>query len=109
MTTAQVGDRVRIQYCRLPEHAATPGGTTHQKTIEFIVGSRKIFRPFEHGHRWHGAGRAGGISRFSRTRVTAQLMQLISASVSEANTCRHRVVRRQAPVVYAALASYRGE
>jgi peptidylprolyl isomerase len=49
MTTAQVGDRVRIQYCRLPEHAATPGGTTHQKTIEFIVGSRKIFRALSMG------------------------------------------------------------
>jgi FKBP-type peptidyl-prolyl cis-trans isomerase 2 len=49
MSTAQVGDRVRIQYCRLPEHAATRGGTRHQKTIEFIVGSRKVFRSLSLG------------------------------------------------------------
>jgi FKBP-type peptidyl-prolyl cis-trans isomerase 2 len=49
MTTAHVGDRVRIQYCRLPEQAATPGGTGHQKTIEFTVGTRKVFRSLSLG------------------------------------------------------------
>lgn len=44
MHTAKLGDRVRIQYSRLPERAATPGGRHHQKTLEFTVGSRDVFR-----------------------------------------------------------------
>lgn len=43
MSTAEIGDRVRIQYCRLPERAAARGGTRHQNTIEFTVGSREVF------------------------------------------------------------------
>jgi FKBP-type peptidyl-prolyl cis-trans isomerase 2 len=44
MNVAKVGDRVRIQYCRLPENAASAGGTRQQKTLEFTVGSRKVLR-----------------------------------------------------------------
>jgi FKBP-type peptidyl-prolyl cis-trans isomerase 2 len=43
MHTAQLGDRVRIQYCRLPERAAARGGTRKQKTVEFTAGSREVF------------------------------------------------------------------
>jgi peptidylprolyl isomerase len=43
MHTAQIGDRVRIQYSRLPERAAAVGGTHKQKTLEFTVGSREVF------------------------------------------------------------------
>jgi len=43
MHTAQLGDRVRIQYCRLPERVAAAGKPNHQKTVEFTVGSPKVF------------------------------------------------------------------
>lgn len=43
MSTAQLGDRVRIQFRRLPKRAAAPGKPNHQKTVEFTVGSRKVF------------------------------------------------------------------
>jgi FKBP-type peptidyl-prolyl cis-trans isomerase 2 len=49
MNVAKVGDRVRIQYCRLPEQAAAPGGTVHQKTLEFIVGGREVFQSLSVG------------------------------------------------------------
>ena len=49
MSTAQIGDRVRIQYCRLPERAAASGGTRHQKTIEFTVGGNKVFHALSVG------------------------------------------------------------
>ena len=43
MHTAQIGDRVRIQYSRLPQRAAAPGVPHGQKTLEFIVGSKDVF------------------------------------------------------------------
>lgn len=49
MSTAKIGDRVRIQYSRLPERAAATGGSGHQKTIEFTVGSREVFRALSVG------------------------------------------------------------
>jgi hypothetical protein len=42
MHKAKPGDRVRIQYCRLPERAAAPGGTDRQKTVEFTVGVGEV-------------------------------------------------------------------
>jgi peptidylprolyl isomerase len=49
MHTAKPGDRVRIQYSRLPERAAAPGGTRRQRTLEFIVGSRDVFPTLSFG------------------------------------------------------------
>jgi peptidylprolyl isomerase len=49
MTKAKIGDRVRIQYCRLPEQAGTLGGTEHQRTLEFTVGGREVFRSLSVG------------------------------------------------------------
>lgn len=43
MSVVQLGDRVRIQYCRLPQRAAQPGGPNNQKTCEFTVGSGEVF------------------------------------------------------------------
>jgi len=43
MHTAQIGDRVRIQYSRLPQRAAAPGIPHGQKTLEFTVGSEDVF------------------------------------------------------------------
>jgi FKBP-type peptidyl-prolyl cis-trans isomerase 2 len=42
MHTAQIGDRVRIQYSRLPQRAAAPGVSRGQKTLEFTVGSNDV-------------------------------------------------------------------
>ena len=42
MHTAQIGDRVRIQYSRLPQRAAAPGVSHGQKTLEFTVGSNAV-------------------------------------------------------------------
>jgi peptidylprolyl isomerase len=42
MHTAQIGDRVRIQYSRLPQRAAARGESKGQKTLEFIVGSNDV-------------------------------------------------------------------
>src|SRR6185369_11720606 len=42
MHTAQIGDRVRVQYSRLPQRAAAPGASHGQKTLEFIVGSKDV-------------------------------------------------------------------
>jgi FKBP-type peptidyl-prolyl cis-trans isomerase (trigger factor) len=49
MTNVRLGDRVRIQYCRLPEQAGAPGGTRRQQTIEFVVGSRDVFHALSIG------------------------------------------------------------
>lgn len=42
MHTAQTGDRVRIQYSRLPQRAAARGESKGQKTLEFTVGSNDV-------------------------------------------------------------------
>ena len=42
MHTAQIGDRVRIQYSRLPQRAAARGASHGQKTLEFTVGSNEV-------------------------------------------------------------------
>ena len=42
MHTAQIGDRVRIQYSRLPQRAAARGESKGQKTLEFTVGSNDV-------------------------------------------------------------------
>src|ERR1043165_7383292 len=42
MQTAKIGDRVRIQYSRLPQRAAARGVSHGQKTLEFIVGSNDV-------------------------------------------------------------------
>jgi peptidylprolyl isomerase len=49
MHTAQLGDRVRIQYSRLPERAAASGGTRKQKTLEFTAGSKEVFPTLSFG------------------------------------------------------------
>jgi FKBP-type peptidyl-prolyl cis-trans isomerase 2 len=49
MHTAQIGDRVRIQYARLPERAAAAGGTHKQKTLEFTAGSREVIPSLSFG------------------------------------------------------------
>jgi peptidylprolyl isomerase len=49
MHTAKLGDRVRIQYSRLPERAAATGGTHKQKTLEFTAGSREVFPALSFG------------------------------------------------------------
>ena len=46
MHTAQIGDRVRIQYSRLPQRAAARGVSHGQKTLEFIVGSNDVHPAF---------------------------------------------------------------
>ena len=46
MHTAQIGDRVRIQYSRLPQRAAAPGASQGQKTLEFTVGSKEVSPAF---------------------------------------------------------------
>jgi peptidylprolyl isomerase len=49
MHTAQLGDRVRIQYSRLPQRAAARGVSHGQKTLEFTVGSREVFPTLSFG------------------------------------------------------------
>jgi peptidylprolyl isomerase len=49
MPTAQLGDRVRIQYSRLPQRAAARGVSHGQKTLEFTVGSREVFPTLSFG------------------------------------------------------------
>ena len=46
MYEAQLGDRVRVQYFRIPEHNAANGTANKrrgQKTCEFMVGSSEVF------------------------------------------------------------------
>ena len=43
MNTAKIGDRVRIQYSRLPQRAAASGVPHGQKMVEFTVGSKDVF------------------------------------------------------------------
>jgi FKBP-type peptidyl-prolyl cis-trans isomerase 2 len=64
ITTAQVGDRVRIQYSRLPERAAKPGGPKNQKTLEFTAGSGEVFPGLSFG--------VVGMSPGERKRFTLQ-------------------------------------
>jgi peptidylprolyl isomerase len=40
--TAKLGDRVRIQYCQLPEKGTATDRPRRQKTLEFIVGSSDL-------------------------------------------------------------------
>lgn len=40
---------MRIQYSRLPERAAAPGGRAGQKTVEFTAGSREVFPSLSFG------------------------------------------------------------
>jgi FKBP-type peptidyl-prolyl cis-trans isomerase 2 len=49
MHTANLGDRVRIQYARLPEPGAAANKARAHKTCEFIVGSRQVFRTLSLG------------------------------------------------------------
>jgi FKBP-type peptidyl-prolyl cis-trans isomerase 2 len=44
MHTANLGDRVRIQYVRVPEPSASTNRTPVRKTCEFTVGGREVFR-----------------------------------------------------------------
>ena len=44
MHTANLGDRVRVEYVRTPEIVATTNKARAAKTCEFTVGSREVFR-----------------------------------------------------------------
>jgi peptidylprolyl isomerase len=44
MNTANLGDRVRVEYVRTPEIVATTNKARATKTCEFTVGSREVFR-----------------------------------------------------------------
>ena len=43
MIEAQLGDRVQVQYVRIPESGAVTETTRGQKTCEFTVGSSEVF------------------------------------------------------------------
>jgi FKBP-type peptidyl-prolyl cis-trans isomerase 2 len=43
MHTAKLGDRVRIQYARLPESHPSSDKARAEKTCEFTVGSKEVF------------------------------------------------------------------
>ena len=49
MMKASVGDRVRIQYVRVPEISAQSRKTPTRKTCEFTVGGREVFRQLSLG------------------------------------------------------------
>jgi FKBP-type peptidyl-prolyl cis-trans isomerase 2 len=49
MDTASLGDRVRIQYVRVPELIASTNRAPAQKACEFTVGSREVFRSLSVG------------------------------------------------------------
>jgi peptidylprolyl isomerase len=49
MHTANLGDRVRIQYCSMPKPGALPHKASVQKTCEFTVGSSEVFRSLSLG------------------------------------------------------------
>jgi peptidylprolyl isomerase len=40
---------VRVQYTRLPKRAAQPGGTDHQKTVEFTAGGKEVLSALSFG------------------------------------------------------------
>jgi FKBP-type peptidyl-prolyl cis-trans isomerase 2 len=48
MHQANIGDRVRIQYCRVPQRG-TPQNKASRKTHEFIVGSKEVFPTLSFG------------------------------------------------------------
>lgn len=43
MPTAKLGDRVRIQYARVPESRPSSDKARAEKTCEFTVGSKEVF------------------------------------------------------------------
>src|SRR5688572_17406778 len=43
MHQAQIGDRVRVQYFRIPEHVVATDKRSRAKTCEFTVGGREVF------------------------------------------------------------------
>jgi len=43
MHQANLGDRVRIEYCRVPQRGATRNKASGRKTCEFTVGSKEVF------------------------------------------------------------------
>jgi peptidylprolyl isomerase len=49
MNTAKIGDRVRIQYSRLPQRAAASGVPHGQRMVEFTVGSNDVLRSLSLG------------------------------------------------------------
>ena len=49
MHTANLGDRVRIQYVRLPEFNASTNKVRAPKACEFTVGGREVFRSLSLG------------------------------------------------------------
>ena len=49
MHTANLGDRVRVEYVRTPEIVATTNKERATKTCEFTVGSREVFRSLSLG------------------------------------------------------------
>jgi peptidylprolyl isomerase len=49
MHQANLGDRVRIQYARVPERSTRANKTSAPKTCEFTVGGSKVFRSLSLG------------------------------------------------------------
>jgi FKBP-type peptidyl-prolyl cis-trans isomerase 2 len=43
MHEAKLGDRVRVQYFRIPEHSAAPPKRPSRKSCEFTVGGSEVF------------------------------------------------------------------
>ena len=64
MHTASLGDRVRIQYSRVPYPGALPRKPLSRKTCEFTVGSSQVFRSLSVG--------VVGMAQGERKRLTLQ-------------------------------------
>src|SRR5437763_14485589 len=113
MQTAQPGDRVRIQYSRLPQRAAAPGISYRQKTLEFTVGSPDVLPALSLGvvgmaagdrrrftlqpHEAYGKRKRELVRTIPRARFPKQLVLNVGKRLTAVRGIAHR--RRRVTVV----------
>jgi FKBP-type peptidyl-prolyl cis-trans isomerase 2 len=113
MHIAKLGDRVRIQYARLPEHGAAAAKPLRPQVLEFTVGSKDLIPSVSLGVVGMGPGdqkrltlqpreaygmlRAGLIREIPRQRFPKHLVLRVGKRLAAVNTASGR--RRRVRVV----------